>query len=347
MNKILVTGNKGYIGAVLTEVLQDQGYEVVGYDTGYYDDCALYEISLPNHQIQKDIRDVATSDLIGIDGIIHLAALSNDPLGELTPSLTEEINLQGTLILAATAKKAGIRRFVYVSSQSMYGVARIDAELDEDESEKNPLTVYARTKWDAERELKKMCSDEFSVVTFRPSTVFGASPALRCDIVFNNLVAAAYTTGHIELKSDGTPWRPVVHVRDVAQACIAGLSAPAKLVAGEAFNIGIPNGNFTVLQLAQAAQQAVPGSNIVIHKQVHSDERTYRVSFRKILTVLSEYYRPQWDLAKGAKELIDMFHAVGFSAEDFLGPKCNRLQRIKQLLNERQLSENLRWTHHT
>ncbi|MEK7097526.1 MAG: SDR family oxidoreductase, partial [Patescibacteria group bacterium] len=282
-------------------------------------------------------------DLKGIDAVIHLAALSNDPLGEFDASLTDEINLRATVNLARLTKEAGIERFIYSSSQSMYGVSDTDEELEEDNSKKNPVTAYARTKWQAEQEIKIMKSASFAPVFVRPSTVFGASPRLRCDIVFNNLVASAFTTGHIEIKSDGTPWRPVVHIKDVSAAFIAALEAPLELVSGEAFNVGIPNGNFTVRDLAEAAQRAVPGSNLVFTGEHGSDSRTYRVSFNKILTVLEDYYKPEWDLDKGGKELVDFFKKINFKEEDFRGRKCNRLSQIKYLVAGKKLNNNLRW----
>src|SRR6266545_477340 len=261
-NTVLVTGDVGYIGSVLTAVLREKGYGLRGYDTSYYADCLLYPVNLDDPHIDRDIRDLRADDLKGVDAVIHLAALSNDPLGELAPDLTEEINLAATLKLAALSRDAGVTRFVYASSQSMYGISNTEDELDEDDSEKNPVTSYARTKWEAEQRLKTLASDDFGVVCFRPSTVFGASPRLRCDIVFNNLVACAYTTGRIEIKSDGTPWRPVVHVRDVCDAFIAGIEAPLSLVSGRSYNVGIPSGNFTVRDLAEAAQRSVPGSAV-------------------------------------------------------------------------------------
>ncbi len=329
--KILVTGNQGYIGSVLVPMLQQKGHEVTGFDIGYYKDCLLYDDQVIVKQISKDIRDVSMSDLENIDAIIHLAALSNDPLGELVPGLTEEINLGGTLLLAELAKKVGVKRFIYSSSQSMYGISTFEGELDEYDSEKNPITSYAITKWDAELALNKLQSEDFIVTSFRPSTVFGASPRLRCDIVFNNLVACAYTTGKIEIKSDGTPNRPVVHVKDVCNAYIAGLTAPKELVAGRAFNVGIPNGNFTVRQLAEAAQRAVPGSELTFTGEHGNDARTYRVSFDRILTELEGYYTPEWDLDKGGKELVDLFKKVDFKEQDFRGKKTTRLAQLSYL----------------
>jgi nucleoside-diphosphate-sugar epimerase len=238
------------------------------------------------------------------------------------------------------AKKAGVKRFVYASSQSMYGLSDTENELDEENSKKNPVTAYARTKWEAEVELKKMYSNEFIVSCFRPSTVFGVSPRLRCDIVFNNLVACAYTTGKVEILSDGSPWRPVVHVRDVCQAFIAGLEAPAELIGGKAFNVGIPNGNFTVRDLAKAAQRAVPGCELVFLNQ-HTDPRTYKVSFNRILTELKDYYKPKWDLDKGANELVRFFKKINFIEDDFRGDKCNRLIHINNLIKHRKINSNL------
>lgn len=340
--KILVTGNEGYIGSVLVPILQKQGHEVVGYDIGYYKDCILYEDSINIKQIRKDIRDVSIEDLERIEAVIHLAALSNDPLGELSPGLTEEINLMATLTLAKLAKQAGVKRFIYSSSQSMYGISKIDGELDEDNSEKNPITSYAKTKWDAELELNKLQSPEFVVVSFRPSTVFGASPRLRCDIVFNNLVACAYTTGKIEIKSDGTPCRPVVHVKDVCAAYIAGLNAPVSLVAGRSFNVGIPNGNFTVRQLAEAAQRSVPGSELTFTGEHGNDARTYRVSFDRILTELADYYIPEWDLDKGGKELVELFKKTSFTEKDFRGRKTIRLAQLSYLQEIKAVDAKMR-----
>lgn len=327
--KILVTGNQGYIGSVLVNLLNEQGHSVVGYDIGYYAECLLGAFESECVQITKDICDISDEDLHGVEVVIHLAGLSNDPLGELSPGLTEEINLGGTLKLAEAAKRVGVSRFIYASSQSMYGISAVDEELDEDNSEKRPLTAYARTKWDAECRLKELQSPEFTVVCFRPSTVFGASPRLRCDIVFNNLVACAYTTGRIEIKSDGTPWRPVVHVRDVCAAFIAGVRAPLELVSGRSYNVGIPNGNFTVRDLAEAARRAVPGCDLTFTGEHGSDARTYRVSFQRILTELRDYYHPEWDLDRGGRELVDFFRRVGFTEDHFRGRITNRLEQLK------------------
>lgn len=339
--KVLVTGDQGYIGSVLTQILREKSYDVVGYDIGYYSECKLYEYDENYRKIIKDIRDVSLDDVQGIDAIIHLAALSNDPLGELSPGLTAEINRDGTLKLARLAKQAGVKRFIYSSSQSMYGISNSEGELDEDNSEKNPLTAYAKTKWEAECELNKLATDDFVVVNFRPSTVFGASPRLRCDIVFNNLVACAFTTGKIEIKSDGTPWRPVVHVQDVCSAYLAGLEAPKELVNGRDFNVGIPNGNYTVRDLAEAAQRVVVRSDLVFTGEHGSDSRTYKVGFSRILTELKDYFKPEWDLDRGGKELVELFERVRFSEEHFRGRNCIRLAQLHHLIDSSQINNSL------
>lgn len=341
--KVLVTGNSGYIGSVLAEILVEKEHEITGLDTNYYKECSLYAPPQKIRQIKKDIRDVSGEDLKGFDAVIHLAALSNDPLGEFNQKLTYDINYLASVNLARLAKNAGVGRFVYASSQSMYGIAKGDAELDEDKSEKNPLTAYAKTKWDAECELKKLGDDNFIVSCFRPSTVFGASSNLRCDIVFNNLVACAYTTGKIEIKSDGTPWRPVVHVRDACSAFIAGLEAPKDILQNQSFNVGIKNGNFTVRDLAQAAQKAVKGSSLIFTGEHNKDSRTYRVSFKKILTELKDYYKPKWNLINGGKELVKLFERVNFTEKLFRGRKCNRLMQLKYLIENKRIDKDLRW----
>ncbi len=341
---VLVSGNLGYVGSVLVPKLMDLGYNVIGLDCGYFEDCLLSPVCEDFRQIKKDIRDVDINDLRDVDAVIHLAGLSNDPLGELAPGLTEEINFRGAVKIASLSKSAGVTRFIYASSQSMYGISDLDEELSEDLSAKNPITAYAKTKWDGELELFKMQSDSFLVCAFRPSTIFGVSPRLRCDIVFNNLVACAYTTNMIEIKSDGTPWRPVVHIQDVCSAFIAGVRAPKHLIQGRAFNVGIPNGNFTVRQLAEAAQRAVPGSELIFTGEHGRDSRTYRVSFDRILTELSEFFSPSWDLDRGATELVDYFREIEFSENDFRGWKTTRLMQINRLREKSRLDEALRFS---
>ena len=340
---ILVTGNKGYIGSVLTQMLVEKSYNAIGLDTDFYLGIEKDRSEGKIKQIFKDVRNISIRDLKDVDSVIHLAALSNDPLGEFNPKLTYNINLDATIKLAKLAKQAGIKRFIYASSQSMYGISKFDNELDEDNSEKNPITAYAKTKWDAECELKKLDSDNFTVVCFRPSTVFGASPKLRCDIVFNNLVACGYTTGKIEIRSDGTPWRPVIHVRDVCNAFIAALEAPKELVSNQSFNIGIENGNYSIGDLAEAAQKVVGECSLVFTGEHGSDSRTYKVSFKKILSVLKDYYKPEWDLIRGGKELVELFKRINFTEEMFRGRLCNRLPQLKYLVEHNKIDNNFSW----
>ena len=340
--KILVTGNLGYIGSVLTKVFTSEGINFVGYDTGYFENCLLDKVRNDFYQIKKDLRDINNNDLFNIDTIVHLSALSNDPLGEFNSRITREINFDATIKLAKLAKTNGIERFIYISSQSMYGIADINSELDEYKSKKNPVTEYAKTKWDAEVELNKLSDKNFSVTSLRPSTVYGVSPRLRCDIVFNNLLACAYTTGKIEIKSDGSPWRPVVHIRDVCSAILAVLRAPIELVEGKAFNIGIKDGNYTVKQIAEVVNNAVKGSVLKFTNEHLNDPRTYKVSFNRILTELKDYYKPVWSLEKGAVELLDFFKKINFNENQFRGFLTNRLQSLSKSIKDNKIDNNFR-----
>ena len=341
--KILVTGNNGYIGTVLTNELLKKNYEVLGYDVDYFYDCNLIneKEKLIKHT-RKDIRDISEDDLDGIDIVIHLAGLANDPLGDFDPKLTEEINYQSTVKIAELSKSKKVKRFIYASSQSMYGISDTHKELDEDNSKKDPVTAYAKTKWEAEKRIKTLDDDDFTVVMFRPSTVFGASPRLRCDVVYNSLVACAYTTGKIEILSDGSPWRPVIHVKDLCGAFIAGVEAPKDLVSGQSFNVGIKGGNYTVKHLAEAAQRVVPGSELVFLNQ-HTDPRTYKVSFNKILITLKDYFKPEWSLDKGGHELVSFFRDINFSENDFRNEKVNRLKKLESLIQMNRINDRLEW----
>lgn len=341
--RILVTGNLGYIGSVLTPRLTDYGHEVVGLDCGFFRDCVLGDAGEDVPTVLRDIRDITLEDVAGFDAVIHLAGLSNDPLGALVPSLTEDINFRATMHLANLAKEAGVKRFIYSSSQSMYGVSKTDTELDEDDSVKSPVTAYAKTKWAAETALAGMATSDFLTVSFRPSTVFGVSPRQRCDIVFNNLVGAGFTTGMISIKSDGLPWRPVVHVQDVCQAFEAGLNAPGEVLNGRAFNVGPIGGNYTVRNLADAAQRANPGSSLEYTGEHGNDSRTYRISFDRINKELQDYFHPEWNLAKGGEELVQHWHSIGFTEEMFNGPDCTRLEQLRKLKSEGAISEDLRF----
>tara|TARA_B100001057_G_C22841555_1_gene947297 strand:- start:702 stop:1736 length:1035 start_codon:yes stop_codon:yes gene_type:complete len=341
--KILVTGNLGYVGTVLSEELATRGYNFIGLDVGFYEDCLLGKIKNKNfNQIYKDIRDLEENDLEGIDCIIHLAALSNDPLGALNEKLTYDINYQATVRLAELSKKMNVKKFIYLSSLSIYGISNVDEELDEYKSIKNPITAYAKAKWMAEQEIHKLSDDKFTIVSLRPSTVFGVSNRLRSDIVFNNLVGCAFTTNNIEIKSDGTPWRPIVHIKDLCEAIIACIKAPKNIIFNQAFNVGIKNGNYTVKEIAEAAQKAVPGSKLVFTGEHGSDSRTYKISFNKIISELKDYYKPSWDLHKGGLELTDFFKKVSLKESDFRGFKTNRLECLKKKLSE-NLDVNLRF----
>lgn len=338
---IMVTGNLGYIGSVMVPFLTDIGYEVAGYDIGYYEDCYLKPCPQKLvKQIKKDVRDCAPEDFEGIDYVIHLAGLSNDPLGDFDESLTYAINYEGTMKIAKCAKEAGVRRFAYASSQSVYGISDTRRDADE-ESEKNPITAYAKTKWKCESELKELCDDKFIVTILRPATAYGASPNLRCDIVFNGFVGYAYTNKLIEIKSDGTPVRPMSHIRDISNAFLAVLEAPEELVRGEVFNIGKNDNNYTVKELAEMAQKYVPGCGLTYTGE-HTDPRSYRVSSEKILTVLKDYYHPVWNIEKAGKELMDFYDSVHFDKETFGGWKCTRLKCLKKCIADGTIDNELR-----
>ena len=340
MKNILVTGNLGYIGSVLTEELIFLGYNVIGYDIGYFKDCLVSEEKLPNKQIIKDLRDIDKSDFDNVDGIIHLAGLSNDPLGELQKNITNIVNFSATLKFAKLAKDLKIKRFIYASTQSLYGISNSNEELEEHSSLKNPITEYAKSKWLAETELNKLNTNDFNVCSFRPSTVFGKSPRLRCDIVYNNFVASAYTSNKIVVRSDGSPYRPVVHIKDVCKALIAGIEAPLELISGKAFNVGIENGNYTVKEMAITVQKIFPKCEIHF-ENTELDPRTYKVSFNKILKELKDYYKPSFNLSDGANELIKFFKEINFNNNTFQGSITNRIKRIEELKINRLINDDL------
>lgn len=342
MQKILITGNLGYIGHVMVPFLVKRGFDVSGLDVGLYIEDILKSVKQPlTRQIVKDTRDVVPDDIMGFDAVVHLAALSNDPLGELDRNLTFDINLNGTMNVAKAAKKAGVKRFLFASSPSMFGISDFDGELPE-EGEKRPLTAYAETKWLAEQQLIELNDDDFTVVFIRPATAYGASPNLRSDVVFNNFCGCAFTTGEIRIESDGTPWRPLAHVEDISRAFYAALSAPKELVAGKAYNVGVPDGNYTVKEIAVAASRAVDGSKLTFAgKPV--DSRSYKVSFNRILAELAEWYKPEWNLDKAGEELVALYQETGFTYEDFTGSRTVRIKRLKELLESGRLDQNLRW----
>ena len=338
---VLVTGNNGYIGPVLTNKLIKKKFNVVGYDSNFFYDCHLNKPDNNFTQIVKDIRNIDEKDLSGIDSIIHLAGLSNDPLGELSPKLTDEINFKATIKLAKMAKKMNIKRFVYASTQSMYGISNNSKELKESD-DKNPITEYAISKWKVEKELVNLADTNFIVVFFRPSTVFGFSSRLRCDIVYNSLIGSALTNGKIEIYSDGTPWRPVVHIEDVCDAFISGLLAPEGIINGESFNVGIRNGNYTVKQLANEVINLIPNCEIT-YLNKHTDPRTYKVSFTKIFDKLKDYYKPKWNLYNGGEDLILKLKKCNFDRDLFTGRICNRITQLKYLIENKFINEDLLW----
>ncbi len=339
---ILVTGNLGYVGSILTEDLLDSGYNVVGLDYNYFKDCIFLEKKNNFKQIFRDIRKIEINDLENIDAIIHLAGLSNDPLGDLDEKLTMDINYKATVRLADLAKKKKVKKFLYASTQSLYGISKTDYEINEDKAAINPITAYALSKWKSEKELLLMSSDTFSVTILRPSTVFGFSPRLRCDIVFNNLLACAYTTNNVEILTDGSPWRPVLHIKDLSSGFKALLSAPVNLIMSKVYNIGSHEGNFMVKDLADIVQKKIKSSKIT-YLNNHTDPRSYKVSFNKIFDELSNYYSPKFTLDYGADELINFFKTVNFSVEDFRGHKTNRLKNLQKLLISKKLDKDLIW----
>jgi nucleoside-diphosphate-sugar epimerase len=339
--KVLVTGHNGYIGSVLAPLLAEAGHEVTGLDTFFYEGCDFVPDLAPIPAVRADVRDVGVEDLAGYDAIVHLAALSNDPLGELNEDLTLAINFGATVDLARNAKEAGVERFVFASSCSMYGAASGDESVGEDAPLK-PLTAYAVSKVRSEEALAELADADFIPIFMRNATVYGSSPRLRFDVVLNNLSGWAYTTGRLRIMSDGTPWRPIVHVRDVARASLAMLEAPADVVRAVPFNVGSNAENYQVRDIATIVHETFPECTIEYAEGAGFDPRSYKVDFSKLERALPDF-ATEWTAADGARELRDAFEQISLTVEGFQGDKYTRLARLRMLADQGRLDEELHW----
>ncbi|AFZ35047.1 NAD-dependent epimerase/dehydratase [Stanieria cyanosphaera PCC 7437] len=321
-------------------MLLNQGYEVIGLDSNLYERSTFGTGIVEIPEIKKDIRDVELEDLTGIETVLHLAGLSNDPLGNLNPNLTHEINYLASVKLAQLAKQAGVSRFIFSSSCSNYGAGGTDWLTEE--SAFNPVTPYGVSKVKVEQDVSQLADDNFSPTFLRNATAYGVSPRLRFDLVLNNLVAWALTTGQVYIKSDGTPWRPIVHIEDISRAFIAVLEAPRDLIHNQAFNVGRNEDNYQIRDLANIVKEIVPNCQIEYAPDGGPDKRCYRVDCSKIAQTLPDF-QPQWNARKGAIELYETYQKVGLTLEEFEGPKYQRIAHIKYLMGHDLLDENLRW----
>jgi nucleoside-diphosphate-sugar epimerase len=338
--KVLVTGHNGYIGSVLVPMLQSAGHEVVGLDSYLFEDCTFGEGVPDVPSVRKDLRDVQASDLRGFDAIINLAALSNDPLGDLNPGCTYDINHLASVRIAQLAKEAKVPRFLHSSSCSLYGAAG-DTPLDES-ARFNPITPYGESKVRVEQDVSKLASDEFSPTFLRNATAYGVSPRLRGDLVVNNLVGFAFTTGEVLIKSDGTPWRPLIHIEDISRAFLVMLKARRELIHNQAFNVGRSEENYQIRDIAEMVRQAVPGSRVEYAAGGGPDLRCYKVNCDKLMKTLPEF-KPQWTVRRGVKELYDAYKLHGLTYDEFMSSRYLRIKHIKELLASNRLDSSLKW----
>lgn len=337
---VLVTGHRGFIGTVMVPILLREGHQVTGLDTDLYRYCTYGDEPVDVPSIDKDVRDVQKADLQGFDAIVHLAALSNDPLGNINPDLTYDINHRASVNIAEMARDAGVKRFLFASSCSMYGKAG-DNILDESASF-HPVTPYAKSKVYVERDVAPMASDGFSPVFLRNATAYGVSPRIRFDLVINNLVAWAFTTGRILMKSDGTPWRPLVHIEDITQAVVCALRAPREVIHNLAVNVGSNDENYQMRDLAQMVKETVPDCAIDYADGAGPDTRCYRVNFDKIHSVFPDF-KTTWTARKGIKQCYASYRKIGLNKDDYEGIKFKRIAHIQHLIETGKLDNNLRW----